>query len=94
MVSLSAAGPSRVGDTGAVLRNPRVWIYPVVGVVAAGLIAYSQWYDSDAKRLERCVEASVSEMLQNNPELARFDNAGPIFADSSRAACKRHLGIT
>jgi hypothetical protein len=94
MVSLSVTEPSRVGDTGAVLRNPRVWIYPVVGVVAAGLIAYSQWHDSDAKRLERCVEASVSEMLQNNPELARFDNAGPIFADASRAACKRHLGIT
>ena len=83
-----------MGDTGAVLRNPRVWIYLVVGVVAAGMIAYSEWYDSDAKRLQRCVEASVSEMLQNNPELARFDNAGPIFADSSRAACKRHLGIT
>jgi hypothetical protein len=83
-----------LGDTGAVLKNPRVWIYLLVGVVSAGLIAYSQWHDSDAKRLERCVEASVSEMLESNPELARFDNAGPIFADASRAACKRHLGIT
>jgi hypothetical protein len=84
----------RVGDTGAVLRNPRVWIYLVVGVVAAGMIAYSQWYDSDAKRLQRCVDRSVSQMLESNPELARFDKAGPIFADSSRVACKRHLGIS
>jgi hypothetical protein len=33
-------------------------------------------------------------MLESNPELARFDKAGPIFADSSRVACKRHLGIS
>ena len=75
------------------LRNPRVWIYLVVGIASAGLIAYYQWRDSDAQRLQRCIDASVSEMMQNNPELAGFDNAGPIFADASRANCKRHLGI-
>ena len=76
------------------LRNPRVWIYLIVGVVAAGLIGYSQWHDSDAQRLQRCIDASVSEMKQSNPELAGFDNAGPIFADVSRGNCKRQLGIT
>ena len=75
------------------LRNPRVWIYLVVGVVAAGLIGYSQWHDSDAQRLQRCIDAAVSDMKQSNPELARFDNAGPIFADASRGSCKKHLGI-
>jgi len=75
------------------LRNPRVWIYLVVGVVAAGLIGYSQWHDSDAQRLQRCIDASVSDMKQSNPELAGFDNAGPIFADASRGSCKKHLGI-
>jgi hypothetical protein len=77
----------------AVLRNPRVWIYLVVGLVSAGLIAYFQWRDSDPQRLQRCIDASVSEMMQNNPELAGFDNAGPIFDSMSRDACKRHLGI-
>ena len=76
------------------LRNPRVWIYLIVGVVAAGLIGYSQWHDSDAQRLQRCIDAAVSDMKQSNPELARFDNAGPIFADASRGSCKKHLGIT
>jgi hypothetical protein len=75
------------------LRNPRVWIYLVVGVVAAGLIGYSQWHDSNAQRLQRCIDASVSDMKQSNPELAGFDNAGPIFADASRGSCKRQLGI-
>jgi len=75
------------------LRNPRVWIYLVVGVVAAGLIGYSQWHDSDAQRLQRCIDAAVSDMKQSNPELARFDNAEPIFADASRGSCKKHLGI-
>ena len=76
------------------LRNPRVWIYLVVGLVAAGLIWYDQWRNSDEQRLQRCIDASVSDMMSNNPELAGFDNAGPIFADASRGNCKRLLGIT
>ena len=75
------------------LRNPRVWIYLIVGVVAAGLIGYSQWHDSDAQRLQRCIDASVSEMKQSNPELSGFDNAEPIFKDVSRGSCKKQLGI-
>ena len=75
------------------LRNPRVWIYLVVGLVAAGLIWYDQWRNSDEQRLQRCIDAAVSDMKQSNPELARFDNAGPIFADASRGSCKKHLGI-
>ena len=77
----------------SVVRNPRIWIYLVVGLAAAGLISYYEWRDSDAQRLQRCVDASVSEMKQGNPELAAFENAGPIFAEASRGACKRHLGI-
>jgi len=77
----------------AVLRNPRVWIYLVVGLVSAGLIAYYQWRDSDAQRLQRCVDASVAQMKEGNPELARFDNVGPLLADASRGNCKRQLGI-
>ena len=76
------------------LRNPRVWIYLIVGVVAAGLIGYSQWHDSDAQRLQRCIDASVSQMMESNPELSGFDNARPIFAEASRGNCKRQLGIT
>ena len=76
------------------LRNPRIWIYPVVGIAAAGLIWYDQWRNSDEQRLKRCVEASISEMMQSNPELAEFDNAGPIFDSMSRSACQKHLGLT
>jgi len=76
------------------LRNPRVWIYLAVGLVAAGLIWYDQWRNSDEQRLQRCIDASVSEMKQSNPELAGFDNAEPIFADVSRGSCKKQLGIT
>jgi hypothetical protein len=76
------------------LRNPRIWIYLVVGIAAAGLIWYDQWRNSDEQRLKRCVEASISEMMQSNPELAEFDNAGPIFDSMSRPACKKRLGIT
>ena len=76
------------------LRNPRIWIYLVVGIAAAGLIWYDQWRNSDEKRLKRCVEASISEMMQSNPELAEFDNAGPIFDSMARPACKKRLGIT
>ena len=75
------------------LRNPRVWIYLVVGLVAAGLIWYDQWRNSDEQRLQRCIDATVSDMLQGNPELTKFDNAGPLFADASRSVCKRQLGI-
>ena len=76
------------------LRNPRIWIYLVVGIAAAGLIWYDQWRNSDEQRLKRCVEASISEMMQSNPELAEFDNAGPIFDSMARPACKKRLGIT
>jgi hypothetical protein len=75
------------------LRNPRIWIYLVVGIAAAGLIWYDQWRNSDEQRLKRCVEASISEMVQSNPELAEFDNAGPIFDSMARPACKKRLGI-
>ena len=76
------------------LRNPRIWIYLVVGIAAAGLIWYDQWRNSDEQRLKRCVEASIREMMQSNPELAEFDNAGPIFDSMARPACKKRLGIT
>ena len=76
------------------LRNPRIWIYLVVGIAAAGLIWYDQWRNSDEQRLKRCVEASISEMMQSNPELADFDNAGPIFDSMARPACKKRLGLT
>ena len=75
------------------LRNPRIWIYLVVGIAAAGLIWYDQWRNSDEQRLQRCIDASFSEMMQGNPELSKFYNAGPIFADASRGNCKRQLGI-
>lgn len=75
------------------LRNPRVWIYLAVGLVAGGLIWYDQWRNSDEQRLQRCIDASVSQMMQGNLELSTFDNAGPIFADASRGSCKRQLGI-
>ena len=75
------------------LRNPRIWIYLVVGIAAAGLIWYDQWRNSDEQRLKRCVEASISEMMQSNPELAEFDNAGSIFDSMARPACKKRLGI-
>ena len=78
----------------AVLRNPRVWVYLVVGIAAAGLIGYYEWRDSDEQRLQRCVEASISEMMQSNPGLAEFDNAGTIFDSMARGACKKHLGIS
>ncbi|MBJ7401078.1 hypothetical protein [Mycolicibacterium sp.] len=78
----------------SLLRNPRVWIYLLVGLVAAGLIWYDHWRNSDAQRLQRCIDASVSEMKQSNPELSKFDNAEPIFADVSRGSCKKQLGIT
>ena len=81
------------GDTGVVVRNPRVWIYLVVGLVAAGLIGYSQWRDSDAQRLQRCIDASIAQMKQDTPALAGFDNVQPALVAMSRASCMKQLGI-
>lgn len=75
------------------VRSPRVWIYLVVGLVAAGLIGYSQWRDSDAQRLQRCVDASLSQMKQDIPALAGFDKAQAALVEMSRAGCIRRLGI-
>jgi phage terminase small subunit len=76
-----------------VLRNPRIWIYLVVGLVAAGLIAYSQWRDSDEQRLKRCIDASISQMKQDTPALEKFDNAQPVLVSMARASCAKQLGI-
>jgi hypothetical protein len=76
-----------------VLRNPRIWIYLVVGIVAAGLIAYSQWRDSDEQRLKRCIDASISQMKQDTPALEKFDNAQPVLVSMARASCAKQLGI-
>lgn len=75
------------------LRNPRVWIYLVVGVVAAGLIGYSEWRDSDGQRLQRCIDASIAQMKEQTPALAGFDNAQPALVEMSRVNCARQLGI-
>lgn len=75
------------------LRNPRIWIYLVVGLVAAGLIGYSQWRDSDERRLQRCIDASIDQMKQDTPALAGFDNAQPVLVEMARASCVRQLGI-
>lgn len=75
------------------VRNPRVWIYLVVGLVAAGFIGYSEWRNSDAQRLQRCIEASISQMKQETPALAGFDDAQPALVAMSRASCMRQLGI-
>ncbi len=75
------------------LRNPRIWIYLVVGIVAAGLIAYSQWRDSDEQRLKRCIDASISQMKRDTPALEKFDNAQPVLVSMARASCAKQLGI-
>ena len=75
------------------VRNPRIWIYLVVGLMAAGLIGYFQWRDSDAQRLQRCIDASITQMKQDIPALAGFDNAQPTLVEMSRAGCMRQLGI-
>ena len=75
------------------VRNPRVWIYLVVSLVAAGLIGYSQWHDSDAQRLKRCIDAAISQMKQDAPGLDAFDNAQPVLVAMLRAGCVKHLGI-
>jgi hypothetical protein len=76
-----------------VVRNPRIWIYLVVGLVAAGFIAYFQWRDSDPQRLQRCVDASMTQMMKDAPALAGFDNAQPALVEMSRASCTKRLGI-
>ena len=75
------------------LRNPRLWIYLVVGFVAAGLIAYSQWRDSDAQRLQRCVDGTIAQMKRDTPALEGFDNAQPALVAMARSACLRQLGM-
>ncbi len=75
------------------VRNPRIWIYLVVGLAAAGYIGYSQWRDSDAQRLQRCIDASITQMKQDAPALDGFDSAQPFLVDMSRASCARQLGI-
>ncbi|MCB0931392.1 MAG: hypothetical protein KDB71_05770 [Mycobacterium sp.] len=76
------------------VRNPRIWIYLVVGLVAAGLIGYSEWRDSDAQRLKRCVDASMNQMMQDTPALGGFENAQTALVAMSRARCIKHLGIS
>lgn len=75
------------------VRNPRIWIYLLVGITAAVLIGYSQWHDSDAKRLQRCVDASISQMKQDAPALEKFDNALTGLEEMSRRSCQERLGI-
>ena len=74
-------------------RNPRVWIYLVVGLAAVGFIGYSQWRDSDGQRLQRCIDASISQMKRDTPVLAGFDNAQPALVAMSRTSCMKRLGI-
>jgi hypothetical protein len=76
-----------------VVRNPRIWIYLVVGLLAAGLIGFFQWRDSDAQRLQRCVDASISQMKHDIPALDGFDNAQSALVEMSRASCMKRLGI-
>lgn len=76
------------------LSNTRVRVYLVVALVAAGLIAYTAWQDSDAQRLKRCVDASMSQMMQDAPPLSGFDEARTALEAMSRANCMRLLGIT
>ena len=83
----------QAGRYWVVLRNPRIWIYLVVGLMAAGFIAYSEWRDSDAQRLQRCIDASITQMKQETPALNGFDNAQPFLVEMSRASCMRQLGI-
>lgn len=75
------------------VTNPRVWIYLVVGLVAAGFIGYSEWRNSDGQRLQRCIDASISQMKEETPALAGFDDAQPALVAMSRASCMRQLGI-
>ena len=74
--------------------NPRIWIYGVVGLAVAGVIGYEQWHNSDEKRLQRCVDATIAQMKQDTPALNAFDNAQPMLVSVSRASCAKQLGIT
>ena len=74
--------------------NPRVWIYGVVGLAAAGILGYEQWRNSDEKRLQRCVDASIAQMKQDTPALNAFDNAQPMLVQMAQASCAKQLGIT
>ncbi|MBU3750414.1 MAG: hypothetical protein FGM52_08170 [Mycobacterium sp.] len=65
----------------------------MVGLVAAGVIGYSQWRDSDAQRLQRCIDASIAQMKRDAPALAGFDNAQPALVAMSRASCVKALGL-
>lgn len=65
----------------------------MVGLAAAGFIAYSQWHDSDAQRLKRCIDASMDQMTRDAPALKGFDNAQSMLVDMARASCTRQLGI-
>lgn len=76
------------------LRNPRIWIYPVVGLVAAGMIGYYEWRNSDGQRLQRCIDASITQMKEDAPALAGFDSAESVLVEMSRANCARQLGIS
>ena len=75
------------------LRNPRIWIYLLVGLIAAGLIGYSQWRDSDSQRLQRCIDASITQMKQDAPALEGFDNIQSTLTEMARANCANQLGI-
>ena len=74
--------------------NPRVWIYLVVGLAVAGMVGYEQWHNSDEKRLQRCVDASIAQMKQDTPALNAFDNAQPTLVAMAKASCAKQLGIT
>ena len=73
--------------------NPRVWVYGVAGLAVAGYIGYSQWHDSDSKRLQRCIDASIAQMKEDTPALAGFDNAQPTLVAMARGSCVKQLGI-
>ena len=74
--------------------NPRIWIYGAVGLIAVGILGYEQWNNSDEKRLQRCVDASIAQMKQDTPALNAFDNAQPMLVSMAQSNCARQLGIT
>lgn len=74
--------------------NPRIWIYGAVGLIAVGILGYEQWNNSDEKRLQRCVDASIAQMKQDTPALNAFDNAQPMLVSMAQASCAQQLGIT
>lgn len=68
-------------------------VYLVVSLVAAGLIGYYEWQNSDAQRLTRCVDASITQMKQDVPVLDDFNEARSALEAMSRANCANLLGI-